>query len=186
MCIENLDQANPACSAVLLKSMEEPPRNVYFIITCFDSNGIPDTLISRSMTTVVNPPTQKDLDSYFKYRYTDKYNQIKNNRILSIAKGFSDIDYIANMTMDQINYFSEFNSKDFFIGPVSGISWRLTHYEDKSEIPIEYVIRYIMNRNREDKHITTSCIDCLNDLNKKRIAKYLVISKLAFELKYCE
>lgn len=184
--IENLDSGVPACSYVLLKFMEEPSSNLYIVVTCESMRNIPDTIVSRSMTVTVQPATQCDLQLYAENSYADKYSQLRRTKLWKCAKSFSDIDAICNLSSEQYEYVSKWSSLRMFSGSVSNISWKLGHYADSSEVKSNIIVKYVMECNKENMHVVNSCRACLDALASRKIASYLVLSKLAFDLKYCE
>lgn len=184
--IENLDSGVPACSYVLLKFMEEPSSNLYIVVTCESMRNIPDTIVSRSMTVTVQPATYDDLQLYAQNSYMDKYSQIKRTKLWKCAKSFSDVDTICNLSSEQYEYVSKWSSLKMFSGSVNNISWKLGHYPDSSEVKSNIIVKYVMECNKENMHVVNSCISCLDALASRKIASYLVLSKLAFDLKYCE
>lgn len=185
LVIENLDSGVPACAYVLLKFMEEPSANLYVVVTCRSLSGIPETIISRSMTVSVAPPTNFDVNQYAHSTYPDKYESVKNTLLWKCVKSFVDVDEVCNMVTDRVNYFSQWNTLKPFSDSVSNVAWKLGHYEDGSETS-NLVVKYVMEANRNVPHVVNCCRTCLDTLEMKRIARYLTLTKLAFDLKYCE
>lgn len=184
--VENLDSGVPACSYVLLKFMEEPSDNLYVVVTCRSKENIPDTILSRSMVAAVGMPTCDDISSYATDRYKDTYKKLKRKKIWSTVRTFSDVDEVCCLSEQQISYFSEWDNLNSFNQPVNVVSWKLSHYPDNSELNSSTLVKYIMEVNKENKHVVNSCRKCLDQLNLKRIASYLTLTKLAFDIKYCE
>ena len=184
--VENLDTGVSSCSYVLLKFMEEPSDNLYVVVTCVDRNNIPDTILSRSMTTSTNVPTKSDIVKYADVFYKDKYTLLKNSVLWRTVRTFSDVTEVCSLSQDKISYFSEWNTLKPFNAPVSNVSWTLGHYPDGSEITSNVLVRYILECNKHNSHVVNCCRKCMDQLNLKRIARYLTLTKLAFDLKYCE
>lgn len=184
--IENLDQGVPACSYALLKFMEEPTENMYIIVTCTSKKNIPETILSRSMTVTLLPPTKQDIVEYCRNKHADSYFLIKRSNIWDCVYSFSDADEVCSMTKDQRDYIAKFSNIKMFSGPVSDICWKLGHYSDGSEITSNIIVKYVMSQNKDNDHVVASCKQCLDQLDAKRIARYLTLTKLAFDLKYCE
>lgn len=186
LCIENLDCGLPAASYTILKFLEEPIPNVYVIVTCRQLSILPETIISRSSLVSVNHPINSDLVSYAQSTNMSGFNKIYPQKsIWACAKNFRDVDTLLSLTPDQLQYFAELSKLKDTTDSISNIVWKLGHYNDNSESPVEIVIRYIM------EIIPTvtvrSCgIDCMNDLLSGTIAKHAVLSKFAFNLKYME
>lgn len=184
--VENLDTGVPACAYVLLKFMEEPSDNLYVVVTCRSKENVPDTILSRSMTVTAGNPTYNDILLYASVKYKDVYKNFKSKKIWKVVRTFSDVDEVCSMSESQLSYFSEWNNLNNFNLPVSTVSWKLLHYPDNSEINTSILVKYIMEVNKENRHVVNSCVKCLNQLNLKRIASYLTLTKLAFDIKYCE
>lgn len=185
-CIENLDSGVLSSSYVLLKFMEEPRDNIYFMITCNKSSNIPDTLISRSMVVSLNSPTRSDIDNYCKHVHADKYTLISSSPLYLCISNFKEADEICSLSKEQIDYIIQWKDIKKFNDSVSNISWKLNHFIDNKEFDSRIIIKYIINCNKYNKHIVSSCISCMNQLDKNNMSKSLILSKLAFELKYCE
>ena len=185
LCIENIDLGVPAASYALLKFLEEPTSNVYIVVTCRNIKNVPDTIISRSAVVSISSPTQTDISSYAMNKDSMKFKLLSTTPLWKCVRAFKDADTVLNMTVDQLNYFDNLKEIKEFRDAVSNIVWRISHYDDNTETPVELVIRYIMNMIPTN-HIQKVGVDCLNDLSLKRIASHAVLSKFAFEVKYCE
>lgn len=185
LCIENLDKGVVSSSYTLLKSLEEPAPNVYIIVTCQNSNRVPDTIISRSTIVSVSPPTTQDIDLFSRSVNPDRYMKLNQSLIWRCARTFSDAQTILSMSEDHINYILSLKDICNFHDSVSNIVWKLGHFEDKSETPLEIVVRYIMEIVGTN-HVRSCGIECISDLLLGRIAHHAVLSKFIFECKYCE
>jgi replication-associated recombination protein RarA len=182
MCIENLDDGVTQASYPLLKLIEDCPSHLYVVVTCCNLYGIPDTILSRCAVVTINPPTRSDIEQYAKSKDSAAYELRNKDRIWSCIKGFGDVDIVLKMTPEQLKYFNDLSGITQFNDTVSNISWKLQHYEDKTETPLALVIRYLMQiLGPNDRRV---CIDCLNDIADNKISKNAIISKLVFELKY--
>lgn len=181
--ISNLDRGVPGAAYTVLKVLEEPKPNLYIVVTCRNIQQVPDTIVSRSAVVSVGPPIMSDITSFAKMRNELKYSQYKNSELFSIARSYSDVDAILNMTIDQVNYYSEIpkmiSSKD----SVSGMMWALSHYKDDSESQLELVVRCTLN-SVSDRYIKQACLSALDDIVQNKVAGHAVLSKLVFELKY--
>ena len=182
LCIENLDSGVIQSSYPLLKLIEDCPSYLYVVVTCNNYYAIPDTIPSRCALVSVNPPTKSDIEQYAKSKDFDAYDFVSKNKVWSCVKGFNDADIALKFTVEQLKYFNNLpsvvNSKD----SISNISWKLQHYDDNSETPTVFILRYLMNEF--DGYVRRVCIDCLNDLADNRISKSAILSKLLFEIKY--
>lgn len=184
MCIENLDNGVIQAAAPLLKFIEDCPKNIYVVVTCNNYYAIPDTIHSRCALVNINPPIKSDISQYARTKDPTAYEFIKDKRIWQCVKGFGDTDIVLKFTPEHLKYFENLERVAWNKDTVSNISWKLQHYEDKTETPLSLVIRYIMMYVRPN--YSKSCIECLNDLAENRISKNAIVSKLVFELKYVQ
>lgn len=185
LCIENLDKGVASSSYTLLKALEEPSPNIYIVITCQSINRVPDTIVSRSTVVSISPPTDKDLDLFARSVNPEKYMKWSQSPIWKCVRTFNDAMTILSMQDEQINYILSLATICPFRDSVSNIVWKLGHFEDKSDTPIEIVIRYLMEILKS-QHAQISGIECISDLSLGRIAQHAVLSKFVFECKYVE
>lgn len=185
LCIENLDLGALAASYVLLKFLEEPMSHVFIIVTCQNINSVPDTIISRSAVVSVPPPIDKDIITYALSADSGKYTMIQPSTLWRCVRTFREVDTVFAMSLEQLTYFEDLKNITNFRDSVSNIIWKLSHYPDNSEAPIELVIRYLMLL-LPTPHIQRSGVACLNDLATKRIAAHAILARFAFEVVYCE
>lgn len=183
--IKNLDKGVPAASYTLLKFLEEPPSNVYIIVTCRSQDGVPDTILSRSSVINVGPPTMNDIDKYGETKDKLKFNNVASRLVWQCVRSFSDADQVLEMSNDEISYYESLSELCKFNDTVSNIIWKLSHYESNKECNIELAIRSIIELMK--KPFITKCgIDCIRDINKGRIAQHAVLAKFVFNAKFCE
>ena len=185
LCIENLDTGVAAASYALLKFLEEPLPNVYIVVTCRNLQYVPDTIISRSAVVVTAPPVDVDIATYSINANPAKFDELKFTELWKCVRTFKDADTVLNMTPEQVMYFHKLPDITRFNDTVSNLVWKISHYDDNSECPVDLVIRYIMNVVNT-VHIRQAGIECLNDLSLKRIAPHAVLAKFMFDAKYCE
>lgn len=183
--IENLDLGVKAASYTLLKFLEEPVSHAYVVVTCRNIKNIPDTIVSRSLTVTTSPPIDVDIDKFASEYNSLRFNQIHNKDIWACVHTFKDAQIVLDMSDSQISYFDSIRSILTFKDSISNMMWKLGHYEDNSETPIEIVIEYIMFISN-DRHIKKAGIDCMRDISNGRIAQHAAIAKFLFEAKYCE
>ena len=182
LCIENLDEGVVQTAYPLLKLIEDCPKHIYIVVTCNNLYAVPDTILSRCALVTINPPTKSDIDQYAQFKDNSAYELLHEKKIWSYIKWLSEVDIVLKFTPEHLKYFNELSKIPGSMDTVANLSWRLQHYEDKSETPINLVIRYLMQFLNIGHQ--RACIDCLNDLAENRISKNAIISKLVFELKY--
>lgn len=185
LCIENLDIGVPAASYTLLKFLEEPSSKVYIVVTCSNLNRLPDTIMSRSASVTACAPIDSDISSYAESKDFAKYYELCKTELWKCIRTFKDVNSVMSMSPIQLNYFEELKSILTFKDSVSNLAWKLSHYNDNSEAPVELVIRYIMEISK-NQHIHRCGIECISELSLGRISSHAILSKFLFEAKYCE
>ncbi len=185
LSIENLDTGVLSASYVLLKFLEEPTSNVYVVITCRNLNQIPDTIISRSAVVSVSPPITFDINLYGQSKDADKYNSLSCLDVWNAIKTFKDVDTIYNLSSSNLSYIINTASSLSFKDTVGNIVWKLSHYDDGSDLPVLLMMRYIVSSTHSD-HIKRAAIQCIHDLEFSRVGSHAILSKFVFESKYCE
>lgn len=183
--IENLDLGVKSASYALLKFLEEPASHVYIVVTCRNIKNIPDTIVSRSLSVSCAPPIDSDIEQFASAYNFDKYHTVSKKQIWKCVHTFNDAIQVLDMTPEQFTYFDSLDSMTHFRDTISNMMWKLGHYSDNSETPINLVIEYLMTICNNN-HIKAAGIQCLRDLSSCRIASHSAIAKFLFEAKYCE
>lgn len=182
LCIENLDSGVVGASYTLLKFLEEPSAKVYIIVTCRNRYDIPETILSRSTCVSVSMPTESDIQTYASFRDAYKYDVVKLLPVWRGVKTFTDVDYVFSLTSDQRKYFDELKS---ILNPkesISSLAWKLSHFPDKSDINLNFLMNYFMaiiKNSQVRQHI----IQCARDLSTSRISSNAVLSNFLFHYK---
>lgn len=185
LCIENLDLGVNAASFTLLKFLEEPASNIYIVVTCRNIRRVPDTIISRSVRVTTTPPRPVDVNQFAQMHNPSRYAELKDSAIWKCATTFRYAESILNMTDAQLSYFPSLRETMNFKDTVSNIVWKLGHYDDNSETPVEIVINYIIEFTNS-RTIRLSGIECMKDISSGRIAAHAAIAKFVFDCKYLE
>lgn len=185
LCIENLDLGVAASAYTLLKFLEEPIPTAYVVVTCRNITNIPDTIISRCAVTTVTTPIVSDILTYAEQLSPDKYLSTKKSKLWNCARTFKDANTILNLTSDQQEYFKSLTSMLSFSSSLSNMMWTLGHYPDKSETPIDLVMRYVVSITKSE-HIKQAAIECISNLSTTKIATHAILAKFLFESKYTE
>lgn len=105
--LNNFDEATIQSQNKILKTLEEPPQNVIFILTCTNSSAVLPTIISRVKT--INEPLL-DLDTVVGYlndcKVKDASNvaKVSGSNIYSALKiaGSGDAGRIVNLALDTL------------------------------------------------------------------------------------
>ncbi len=61
--LPDIDDMNPEAQNAFLKSLEEPPPFVRFILTCRNRAALLDTIVSRSSVFMLDPPSPADCET---------------------------------------------------------------------------------------------------------------------------
>lgn len=183
ICIENLDDGVISASYTMLKFLEEPRKNVYIVITCSSCYRLPDTIISRSHIASINPPTIDDISSIAATKGIILSSV--DAKLKSCCNNFADIDIISKLDKEKVDYLQSLCQSATWRDSVSNIVWKLGHWSDNSDAPIEFVIRYIMHNINSPTVYQAGC-KCLQDLDDNILGAHLTLCKFAYECKYIE
>lgn len=182
-CIENLDAGVLAASYSILKFIEEPLSNIYIVITCRNIKQIPDTILSRSCTISLSPPTRYDIDLYAKKKDLLLYSRLYEKDIWECIHSFKEVDELYQYSSDDIDYIENIVSKISSGSNVSSIVWSIQKLPSGKDSPIHIVLKHIANLDKRN-HIKRCCIECLNDIDSNSISKNAAISKFILNYKY--
>lgn len=185
LCIENLDKGVSGASYTILKSLEEPLPHLYIVITCRSTEGVPDTIISRSAVITLGPPTPADINSFGEQADFNKYQVASKHAVWNSVKSFNDATAVLGMSLDELNYYDTIGQECAKKDSISSLSWKISHYDSSSPSNIELSIRSIIGYYN-NPFITRCGIECIRDLTQGRIAQHAVLSKFLFNLKYGE
>lgn len=183
ICIENLDTGVIGASYTLLKFLEEPKSHVYILVTCRNVSKIPDTIISRSVCVTIGPPIDADVESYAKRKDSSKYQALKDTHLWSAVRTLKDVDLVLNLSIEQQVYIESLKDVYHSTDSIANWAWKLGHYDDNSETPIEYIIRYLLQFN-DSAYLRRKGIDCIRDISSGRIASHAAVIRFLFEVKY--
>lgn len=183
--IENLDGGVLRSSFTMLKFLEEPPDNVYIVITCRSTASLPDTIVSRSVCLYLSPPTAIEILQYAEHRDLNSYNMLKTTNVWKCASNYQLVDKFLAMPAEQIAYYNSIPDMFPFSDTISNVVWKISHFEDNSETDLNIVCLIIMNCVK-DTRIRKHCIAFANDLASGYLSKHAVISKFILECKYGE
>lgn len=183
LCIENLDIGVQGVSYAMLKFLEEPPPNVYVVITCRCSKNIPDTIISRSCVVNVPPILHSDISQYAENKDSERYTSLQSTALWKCISSINDIDTLITFNQSQIEYFDKIFSFLDSTESISAIIWKLSKFPDGTDIPIDIVMKYIMG-NTGSQVVWTLAHSCLQNIYMKKLSTHAILSKFLFEYKY--
>lgn len=84
----------------ILKVVEEPPMNAYFIMTTETTQGLLNTLFSRGHQFLMNPYKPEEI-----LEFTKKYNTFSNSQlsyVSKVAKTCLDVEILSNTDITQM------------------------------------------------------------------------------------
>lgn len=84
--VDNIEMMTNDAPQAFLKLLEEPSRNIFYILTAHDTTGIPQTILSRTQLISILPSGQTDLDPLFDHSPV-RLSADKRKKITFIASG---------------------------------------------------------------------------------------------------
>ena len=100
--IHNIDNSSEEAQNKLLKTIEEPPKNVYFLVSASSLNNVLPTIKSRLVKIEINPFSKKEIDQIFcDYTTNDNYD-------LAVQKGQGYIGKTLSVLQDD-NFLEVYN-----------------------------------------------------------------------------
>ncbi len=115
--IDEVHMLTTEASNALLKTLEEPPEHVYFILCTTNPEKVLDTIKSRCQQFVFKRPTKEEIKTKLQKISEDKGEVAEEylNRIASAAKGaFRDAETMLEQFLSgKSESFLDYNSQDF-------------------------------------------------------------------------
>lgn len=106
-CFADADNMKAAAKNAMLKVVEEPPKNVYFVLTVQDDSSLLETIKSRGFVIHLSPYTKEQLKSYCLEKYFNFDEEVleiattPHEADLMISYGTEFIEYV-NAVVDNI------------------------------------------------------------------------------------
>lgn len=95
--ISDSDDMSVAAKNSLLKVCEEPPNNVYIIMTITSKSNTLETILSRAQTFIMQPYSKNELEEYMN-SLTDSCN---GDLILEVAETVGDVRYLVANNVEE-------------------------------------------------------------------------------------
>ena len=92
--IGNADKMSLAAKNAMLKIVEEPPNNAYFVVSMQDRENTLETIRSRAMVLSMDAYSRRELEDYWMAEYpqfTDEFAEIAD-----YARNIGDLQFFAN------------------------------------------------------------------------------------------
>ena len=140
VCIENIDCGVDGVSQAILKLLEEPPENIYLIVTARYAKNVPNTILSRVSTVFIPRFKFDDLMLYAKEKHGMKAESMKED--LSIfCKNPNDVDFIMSLSPSDLDYLKNLSDHINSKNPVATTVWKIQSLPSGTKIPIDFIIR---------------------------------------------
>ena len=144
VCIENIDCGVDGVAQAILKLLEEPPENIYLIVTARYARNVPNTILSRTSTVFVQQFKFDDLLLYAKEKYGLKAESLKQDLYL-FCKNPNDVDYIMSLQQSELDYVKALPELISSKNPVATTVWKLQQLHSGAKIPMQFIIRSLYN-----------------------------------------
>lgn len=207
--IDEVHMLSTSAFNALLKTLEEPPSNVIFILATTEFNKIPATVISRCQKFDFKKLTNNQIENRLKY-ILEKENKTISQDVIKLIAQLSDggmrdainmLDQLISLDKTDINTDDVYN----LIGDVSEnkifeLLKEITEYNVKKILEIvddlftegknfinitnrlQTVIRNIIIYNNSDDYFSKDYEQNLNNFAKIDLEKFIELSSILFKL----
>ena len=207
--IDEVHMLSTSAFNALLKTLEEPPKHVIFILATTEFNKIPATVVSRCQKFDFKKITNKDIINRLKL-ILEKEEKKLNDDVIEVIAEISDgglrdsinlLDQIISMNKEEVsvsdvyNLIGEINEDEIFEllenvvqGDIKEIIKKLDYYysQSKNFITIcnrlEVIIKNILIYNTSDGYFKDSYTKKLRNFSRIDLNKFIELSKIIFEL----
>ena len=207
--IDEVHMLSTSAFNALLKTLEEPPKHVIFILATTEFNKIPATVVSRCQKFDFKKITNKDIIKRLKYILEKEEKSLNDDVIEEIAEisdgGLRDSINLLDQTIsinkeeinvsDVYNLIGEINEDEIFEllekvveGNIKEIIKKLDTYysESKNFINIcnrlEVIIKNILIYNTSDDYFNDKYVNKLLKFSRIDLNKFIDLSKIIFDL----
>ena len=207
--IDEVHMLSTSAFNALLKTLEEPPKHVIFILATTEFNKIPATVVSRCQKFDFKKITNKNIVDRLKL-ILEKEDKSLNDDVIELIAEISDgglrdsinlLDQVISMNKEEVtksdvyNLIGEINEDEIFEllekvvhGDIKEIIKKLEGYysESKNLITIcnriEVIIKNILIYNTSDNYFDESYTNKLLNFNRIDLNKFIELSTVIFEL----
>lgn len=207
--IDEVHMLSTSAFNALLKTLEEPPKHVIFILATTEFNKIPATVVSRCQKFDFKKITNKDIIGRLKL-ILEKEEKTLNDDVIEVIAEISDgglrdsinlLDQVISMNKEEVtvsdvyNLIGEINEDEIFNllekvvhGDIKEIIKKLDEYysESKNFITIcnrlEVIIKNILIYNTSDDYFKESYTKKLRNFSRIDLNKFIELSKIIFDL----
>ncbi len=207
--IDEVHMLSTSAFNALLKTLEEPPKHVIFILATTEFNKIPATVVSRCQKFDFKKITNKDIINRLKL-ILEKEEKKLNDEVIEVIAEISDgglrdsinlLDQVISMNKEEVtvsdvyNLIGEINEDEIFdllekvvYGDIKEIIKKLDDYytESKNFITIcnrlEVIIKNILIYNTSDDYFKESYAKKLRSFSRIDLNSFIELSKIIFDL----
>ena len=207
--IDEVHMLSTSAFNALLKTLEEPPKHVIFILATTEFNKIPATVVSRCQKFDFKKITNKDIINRLKL-ILEKEEKKLNDEVIEVIAEISDgglrdsinlLDQVISMNKEEVtvsdvyNLIGEINEDEIFDllekvvhGDIKEIIKKLDDYytESKNFITIcnrlEVIIKNILIYNTSDDYFKESYAKKLRSFSRIDLNSFIELSKIIFDL----
>ena len=207
--IDEVHMLSTSAFNALLKTLEEPPKHVIFILATTEFNKIPATVVSRCQKFDFKKITDKNIVDRLKL-ILEKEDKCLNDDVIELIAEISDgglrdsinlLDQVISMNKEEVtksdvyNLIGEINEDEIFEllekvvhGDIKEIIKKLEGYysESKNLITIcnrlEVIIKNILIYNTSDNYFDESYTKKLLNFSRIDLNKFIELSTVIFEL----
>lgn len=103
----DIDNMSIPAQNALLKILEEPPKNVVFILTCISIASILPTIRSRTQNFLLKPVSTNDIINYLHTNYSEYYKENGVEKIKQIAEASNGnigtaVDFLVSSDFEEL------------------------------------------------------------------------------------
>ena len=207
--IDEVHMLSTSAFNALLKTLEEPPKHVIFILATTEFNKIPATVVSRCQKFDFKKITKKDIVNRLNYILEIEDKKL-NDEVIELIAELSDgglrdsinlLDQAISINKDNVevsdiyNLIGEINEEEIFEllekvveGNIKEIIKKLDVYysESKNFINIcnrlEVIIKNILIYNTSDNYFDDKYANKLLKFSRIDLNKFIDLSKIIFDL----
>ena len=162
--IDNAENLNLSSSNALLKIIEEPNENVFFILIFDNNRKIIETIKSRCLKFNLFLTFDECLDTTNKIIGNNIY-QIVNKDLINHYSTVGDLVNLVNFSSSSKMSLLELNLKDFLINLIDEKYYKKNIYIKKNIYKyIEYYLLKLMNLNKSKKKINSLYRNFINKI----------------------
>ena len=179
--IPDVDEMSSPAQNALLKIVEEPPKNTYFIMTVQDINNVLATIKSRAFVLNMQPYTDKEI-----LKYVQKQYNVDNKVYTELCSTPGEVDLLHDIGVDKfVDFVDKVVDNIGTVGTANafkvGQSIKLTNNETDNGFDLKlffkaFIRRCMQEEDAEYLRMVLITSDCLTKLAIKGVNKQFLFS----------